>query len=281
MENRDTRSLSGDAQEALRIRAVNAVLAGRKQVEVAAFFGISRQALSEWLKAYALHGQTGLQTKRKGRRPGGRILKSLQISQICQAIKEHCPDHFNLPFYLWTREAVGLFIEQEYRINVSIWTVRRYLDNWGFTFSKPVISVDESDTSMIGHWLRQDYPIIRQCAKSEKATIYWIDKVELCPDCTMEPQHFKSEQSSAILQAKNEKPYSMIYAITNLGQFNFMVFKKKPSTDDFMIFFDRLIKHVNRKIVLLMNGYNFIHEQSVESWMENNCNKVKLHFLPG
>jgi transposase len=281
MDNRDTRSLSGDAQEALRMRAVNAVLSGRKQVEVAAFFGISRQALSEWLKAYALHGQKGLQAKPKGRHAGGRILNSQQASQICQAIKERCPDHFNLPFYLWTREAVVQFIAQKYSINVSIWTVKRYLENWGFTFAKPVIYVDESDTSIIGQWLRQDYPIIRQHAKFEKAIIFWSDKVELYPDRTMETQHHETEQSPANLHAENETPYSMIYAITNLGQFNFMVFKSNIHTEEFIIFLDRLIKQENRKIFLLINGHDFINEKHIKPWMENNCDKIKLHFLPG
>jgi len=174
MENRDTRSLSGDAQEALRIRAVNAVLAGRKQVEVAAFFGISRQALSEWLKTYALHGQKGLQTKPKGRHPGGQILNSQQTSEICLAIKEHCPDHFNLPFYLWTREAVEQFIEQQFCVTISSWTMRRYLDIWGFSFSKPKIHVTVGNSDIVGHWLNNAYPDIRKHAKFEKAVIYLV-----------------------------------------------------------------------------------------------------------
>ena len=45
MVKQDTRSLSGEAQETLRIRAVKAILSGRTQVEVAELFGVSRQAI--------------------------------------------------------------------------------------------------------------------------------------------------------------------------------------------------------------------------------------------
>ena len=40
MKKQDARSLSGEAQEALRCRAVKAVLAGRTQIEVADMFSI-------------------------------------------------------------------------------------------------------------------------------------------------------------------------------------------------------------------------------------------------
>lgn len=280
MENRDTRSLSGDAQEALRIRAVTAVLAGRKQVEVAAFFGISRQALSEWLKAYALHGQKGLRAKPKGRHRGGRILNSQQASQICQAIIEHCPDHFDLPFYLWTRDAIVQFIAQKYNVNVSIWTVRRYLDNWGFTFAKPGIHVDENDTSMIGKWLHKDYPIIHRRAKFEKAMIFWSDNMQLYLDSITKAQPQETEQNLANLQIENETPCSMIYAITNQGQFNFMVFRNNIDTNNFITYLDKLIKQVNHKLFLLINGHDFINEKYITTWIKNNSDKVNLHFLP-
>ena len=52
MEKIDARSLSPKAQERLRQLAVNAVLEGKKQVEVAKLFSVTRRAVSKWLKAY-------------------------------------------------------------------------------------------------------------------------------------------------------------------------------------------------------------------------------------
>jgi len=48
----DARSLSQQAQEQLRRRALQAVLDGRSQVEVAELFGVSRQAVGNWVQAY-------------------------------------------------------------------------------------------------------------------------------------------------------------------------------------------------------------------------------------
>lgn len=54
MENRDPRSLPPEAQEALRRKAVRAVLGGRTRTEVAELFGVTRQRVSLWVKAYLI-----------------------------------------------------------------------------------------------------------------------------------------------------------------------------------------------------------------------------------
>ncbi|MEV7676882.1 helix-turn-helix domain-containing protein [Streptomyces sp. NPDC088752] len=44
----DARHLSLSAQEALRLRAVAALVAGRNREDVAAVFGVSLKAVDEW-----------------------------------------------------------------------------------------------------------------------------------------------------------------------------------------------------------------------------------------
>jgi transposase len=51
MEKGDARSLSPKAQERIRRLAVNAILDGAKQVEVAKLHGVSRRAIANWLKS--------------------------------------------------------------------------------------------------------------------------------------------------------------------------------------------------------------------------------------
>ncbi len=50
MKSKDARSLSPDTQEAMRMKAVKAVLDGKTQIETAKIFGVTRQALSKWFK---------------------------------------------------------------------------------------------------------------------------------------------------------------------------------------------------------------------------------------
>src|SRR3989304_3857668 len=55
------------AQEDLRCKAVKAVLESKKQVEIAKIFGVTRQAVGKWVKAY--------------REGGTRILKAVSINK--------------------------------------------------------------------------------------------------------------------------------------------------------------------------------------------------------
>src|SRR4030042_1460888 len=126
----DTRTLSPSAQESLRIRAVKAVLAGHTQVEVAGIFEVPRQTVGLWVKAHRRGGLRSLKAKKRGRPKGGTLLP-WQAAQIVRAITDRTPDQLKLPFYLWTREAVGRLIEDRFGIRLSVWTGGRYLAQGG------------------------------------------------------------------------------------------------------------------------------------------------------
>jgi len=130
------RSLSSSAQEHLRQLAVKAVSDGKKQKEVARLFGVAPQTVCGWVKGYRLQGQGALKSKRKGRPKGGKLLP-WQAAQIAKTVIDHHPEQLKLPFYLWTREAVGLLIKRRFGLQLSVWTVGRYLKRWGFTPQKP------------------------------------------------------------------------------------------------------------------------------------------------
>lgn len=104
MKIQDARSLPSGAQAHIRRKAVKAVLDGEKQVEVAKIFGVTRQAVGKWVKAYREGGEKALKAKRRGR-PGGGSLLPWQAAQIAKTVIDRLPEQLKLPFYLWTREA--------------------------------------------------------------------------------------------------------------------------------------------------------------------------------
>ena len=60
---KDARYLSPKAQEAIRLRAVQAVLNGQSQTQVAQTFGVARGTISRWLKIYREKGEEALLAK--------------------------------------------------------------------------------------------------------------------------------------------------------------------------------------------------------------------------
>lgn len=126
MKTRDARSLPSVAQEDIRRKAVNAVRAGKKQIEVAEMFGVTRHAVGRWVKACREGGANALRAKARGRPQGG-VLRPWQAAQIAKAVMDRHPEQLKLPFYLWTREAVSLLIERRFGLQLSIrGSARRY-----------------------------------------------------------------------------------------------------------------------------------------------------------
>ena len=81
-----------------------------------------------------------------------KILKDdgfLRFAQIVKLIKNYCPDQLSMPFYLWTRESVGLLIKKKFNILLSKWTVGRYLAKWGFSPQKPARRAIEQNPKAI------------------------------------------------------------------------------------------------------------------------------------
>ena len=279
MKIQDIRCLSGEAQEAFRIRAVKALLGGRKQLEVAELFAVSRQSLSKWLRAYRVHGFKGLRTKRQGRPKRG-ILKPWQTAQIVKALKNRHPDQLQLPFYLWTREAVCQLIKRRFGMQLSIWTVGRYLKRWGFTPQKPLRRAYEKNKEAVQHWLQHEYPTIRRQARREKAIVYWGDEMGLRSDDTVGRSYGQRGQTPVIPGTGQRFGCSTISAITNQGQLNFMVFKGSFNNQIFLTYLKRLTKQLKRKVFLIIDRHPVHRASKVKIWIDKNCDKIRIFFLP-
>ena len=120
------------AQEDLRRRVVRAVAQGMKQTEAARVFGVARGTVNRWVQAYEQGGARALKAHRRGRPPQPR-LAAHQAATTVRMIVSRCPDQLRLPFALWTREAVQQLLARRFKVRVSVWTVGRYLRDWGLT----------------------------------------------------------------------------------------------------------------------------------------------------
>ncbi|HVW43961.1 MAG TPA: helix-turn-helix domain-containing protein [Amycolatopsis sp.] len=132
MAARDARSLSAEALETLRRRAVAAVEAGVTRSEVARLFGVSRKTVGAWVAAYQESGDEAFRPKRRGRRPGEQLaLSPKQQAFIVQAIVDGTPERHGLPHRLWTRLAIVELVNRNFGIQISPGTVSQYLVRWG------------------------------------------------------------------------------------------------------------------------------------------------------
>jgi transposase len=280
MTTRDARSLPAVAQEDLRRKAVRAVLDGKTQIEIAKIFGVTRQAIGCWVRAYREGGVSGLKAKPKGRPTGGTLLP-WQAAQIARAIVDRCPDQLKLPFALWTREAVAHLIERRFKRRLSIWTVGRYLARWGFTPQKPVRRAFEQDSEAVRRWLQEEYPAIRRWAKREGAEVYWGDEMGLRSDHAVGRSYGRRGKTPVIPGTGQRFGCNMISALTNRGRLNFMVFKQRFCAKVFQTFLTRLVRQAPRKVFLIVDRHPVHRAGSVTAWVRQQTHRLRLFFLPG
>lgn len=283
MKTRDTRSLSSDVQENQRLQAVRAVLAGKKQVEVAELFGVTIQAVCNWVKVVKKNGFKSLKAKPRGRPSGGGALKPWQAAVIVKMLQSRHPDQLKLPFCLWTREAVAQLIEQKFGIQLSISTVGRYLERWGFTPQKPVRRAYEQNPHAVRRWLQRDYPEIQKRARREKALIFWGDEMGVRSDHSVGRSYGRRGHTPAIPGTGQRFGCNVISAITNLGHLKFMVFKTRFNADIFIEFMKRLICGTKKKSFLIVDGHPSHRAKRVQHWLRlpENKDRIELFFLPG
>jgi len=280
MKNKDARSLPSAAQEQLRRRAVQAVRDGITQLEAARIFGVTRQTIGVWVKKAGNKSLDVLAAKPQGR-PKGKTLPPRQATVIAQAISNKPPDQLRLPFYLWTREAVGRLIEKRYGVRLSVWTVGRYLREWGFTPQKPIRRAFEADPEAVRQWLEEEYPVIRALARRDKAEIYWGDEMGLRSDHATGTSWGLKGQTPVIRGTGQRFGCSMISAITNRGKLYFMVLNKKFRGRVFIDFLRRLERQAPRRIYLIVDRHPVHRAGAVKKWLGTKGRRVRLFYLPG
>lgn len=279
MKIRDARSLPAVAQEDIRRKVIKAVLLGTKQVEAARLFGVTRQAVGKWIKAYRQGGEKAIKGKKQGRPRGGSLLP-WQSAQIAKTVIDRCPDQLKLPFYLWTREAVGQLIERRFGIRLSVWTIGRYLNRWGFSPQKPVRKAFEKNPEAVERWLKEEYPAIRKKAKKEMAEIHWGDEMGLRSDHATGRTYGRRGQTPVIAGTGVRFRCNMISAITNKGKLNFMVFRQKFEAEVFKEFLSRLIKQNDKKVFLIIDSHPVHRSIKVKKWVQTHEEQIRIFFLP-
>lgn len=280
MTTADARSLPAAAQEDLRRRTVNAVLKGMTHAEAAQVFGVARPTVTRWVTEYRQGGAKALKAKRRGRPPASRLAPH-EAALVVRLILGRCPDQLRLPFALWTREAVQQLLADRCGLQVSVWTVGRYLKRWGLTPQKPRRRAFEQDPVAVRRWLAEEYPAIRQAAKAAGAEIHWGDEMGLRSDHQTGTSYGRKGQTPVIPGTGQRFRCNVLSTITNRGRLAFMVFRSRFTTPVFLRFLRRLLRHVRRPVFLIVDRHPVHVAKAVARWVAERPDRLRLFFLPG
>jgi transposase len=281
MEKTDARTLTQEAQEALRKQIVRLRKAGRTNKEVAEIVGVSQGHCSRVWSRYQKDGASAVAKGKHGRRHGDkRNLTAEQETTIKRLLIDKSPQQLKLSFALWNREAVQLLIQQQCGFLMPIRTVGKYLNRWGFTPQKPVKWAKEQSTPAVAHWLTEEYPAIAKRAKAEKAEIYWGDETGIQTGANVEKGYSPKGKTPVVRQTAQKHRINMISAITNQGKVRFMFYRDTMNSKRLISFMRRLTRDAGRKVFLILDNLKVHHSELVRKWLAKHKDKIEVFYLP-
>ena len=275
----DTRNLPPATQEALRFRAVKAVLSGKKIVDVASALSVSRVSISNWLKTYRVKGMSGLKSRKRGLKKGQRTRLSEQQSRTIRTIVvDKLPEQLKMPFVLWTRKAVRELIYDRFGFWMPIRTVGEYLKRWGFTPQKPAKSSYEQQPKAVKQWLDVDYPKLKKLAKKQGATIHWGDETGFKNECHVGRSYAPRGKTPSVKKMGQKFSTNMISSISNQGEVRFMIYDGKMNAQTLIKFLKRLTESSKTKVFLILDNLKVHHAYLVRDWVDEHKNEIEIFF---
>jgi transposase len=281
MEKIDARKHSPKTQFEIRKQVVRLRKQGIANKTIAEGLGITERTASGIWQKFLREGESAIKLGRRGRRKGEqRKLTDEQESQIKKAITDKTPDQLKLSYALWNREAIQLLMKQQLKLDVPVRTITDYLKRWGFSFQKPAKQAYEQKPEAVQKWLDEDYPVIKEQAKQDKAEIYWGDETGIQNDAYQAKGFAPIGKTPVVKLNVNKSRVNMISAISNQGQVRFMLYEETMSSELLIQFMSRLIKDANRKVYLILDNLRTHHSKVVNQWLEKNKDKIAVFYLP-
>lgn len=254
---------------------------GYSKLQASEALSVTRQSVGEWCRLYEEHGYEGLQIGRRGRRKGEQaMLKEKQCMQIVKLITDNTPDQLRMPFVLWTAAAVRDLISERFSISMALRTVRKYLQEWGFTPQKPIRKAWQQSSEAVAKWLEEEYPAIAKRAKAKGAAIYWVDETGVSNQANSQRGYAPVGQTPTLKQNGTKRKVNMISGVTNRGLVRFMCYTSKMTQSKFILFLSKLIKSNDGPITVITDNLSVHHGKRVKAWVEENKKEIELEYIP-
>ena len=127
--------------------------------------------MNRWVQRDRAWGEPALAARKQGGSPRPKLNRQ-QLAQTTRLVRDHAPDQLELPYALWTREAVGQLIQQQWGVRLSQQAVGNYLRAWGLSPQKPTKRAREQCPEVLRNWMEHQYPALQRRAQREGAPIH-------------------------------------------------------------------------------------------------------------
>ena len=138
MEYIDLRKVGKDGLREIRRQVVRLKKMGKTGKEIEELTGVRQNRVSEIWTAYQREGESSLERKKYGRKPGSHmVLTEEEQGNIRKAVEENIPEDFGITGKLWTLGRTREYIEKEFQKTINERTLWDYMKRWGMSCQRP------------------------------------------------------------------------------------------------------------------------------------------------
>ena len=139
MEYIDLRKVGREGLKEIRKQVVRLKKLGKTGKEIEELTGVRQNRASEIWTAYQREGESSLERKKYGRKPGSHmVLTEEEQSQIRKAVGEQIPEDFGITGKLWTLGRTREYIEKQCQKTINERTLSDYMKRWEMSCQRPV-----------------------------------------------------------------------------------------------------------------------------------------------
>ena len=152
-------SQATDWREGRRLRAFELKQEGWKQQEIADALGVSKGAVSQWMKRAREEGVEGLRHKPP---PGATPrLSEQERTELAELLAQGAEAH-GFRGTVWTCERVAIVIRKEFEVSYHPAHVSRLLKKLRLSLQKPERRANQRDEEAIERWKEQRWPQLKK-----------------------------------------------------------------------------------------------------------------------
>src|SRR5215204_6273504 len=165
---------ANDWREGRRLRAFELKRQGWSQQRIAEALGVSKGAVSQWMKR-ARHGG-GAEALKRRPAPGARPRLSEEQRMKLPELLERGAEAHGFRGDVWTCERVAMVIRREFGVSYHPAHVSRLLKALRQSLQKPQRRASQRDEEAIERWKEQRWPSLKRGALKEGTTIVFADQ---------------------------------------------------------------------------------------------------------
>lgn len=269
---------AGDSGMVRRISVLVGLSQGEAVSAVADRQGVSRTTAYEWLKAFMVEGVAGLKPEWKGGRPPK--LTGSQKKRLAERVTAG-PLAAGFLAGGWNSALIQEVIWREFGVLYNVHYVCQLLKNLGFSFQKARFVSDHLDEARRLTWLTQEWPRIREQAKSVGGYILFGDEASFAQWGSLGYTWALKGQQPTVKTSGKRRAYKVFGLIEFFsGQLFAQGIQGKFTSETYTAFLQTVLAHTTAHLFLIQDGARYHTSKYTRHFFAQHTDRLTVCQLP-